>query len=106
MLQLAAIVSAEPQLAASGAKVVMQVTGARGDAGVWVFRCTGPETVDARGGAIDALKFVREPREAYDTTIQVWLDPKQGHLPVRATQKSGGSDEGYELRLVEVIASN
>ena len=106
MLQLAAIVSAEPQLAAPGVKVVMYVTGSRGDAGVWVFRSIGPESVDARGGAIDALKFVREPREPYDTTIQVWLDPKQSHLPVRATQKSGGSDEGYELRLVEAIAPN
>ncbi|MEP7102502.1 MAG: DUF3108 domain-containing protein [Burkholderiales bacterium] len=106
MLQLAAIVSAEPQLATPGAKVVMYVTGSRGDAGVWVFRSIGTEPVDARGGAIDALKFVREPREPYDTTVQVWLDPQQHHLPVRATQKSGGSDEGYELRLVEAIAPN
>lgn len=104
MLQLAAIVSAAPQLATPGAKVVMQVTGARGDAGVWVFRCIGPESVDVRGGAIDALKFVREPREPYDTTVQVWLDPQRQHLPVRATQKSGGSDEGFDLRLLEVFA--
>ena len=106
MLQLAAIVTAEPQLAAAGARVVMQVTGARGDAGLWVFRCIGAEAVDARGGPIDTLKFVREPREAYDTTVQVWLDPQQHHLPVRATQKSSGSDEGFELRLVELKAAN
>ena len=106
MLQLAAIVAAEPQLGAPGARVVMQVTGSRGDAGLWVFRCIGPEAIDARGGAIDTIKFVREPREAYDTTVQVWFDPKQHHLPVRATQKSGGSDEGFELRLVEVNAAN
>ncbi len=106
MLQLAAIVAAEPQLGVPGAKVVMQVTGSRGDAGVWVFRCMGAEPVDTRSGPIDALKFVREAREAYDSTVQVWLDPQQQHLPVRATQKSGGSDEGYELRLLEVIAPN
>ena len=106
MLQLAAIVAAEPQLATPGAKVVMQVTGARGDAGVWVFRCLGLESVDTRAGALDALTFVREPREAYDSTVQVWLDPARQHLPVRATQKTGGSDEGLELRLVEVIAPN
>ena len=106
MLQLAAIVSAEPQLATPGARVVMQVTGARGDAGVWVFRSVGTEAVDARAGAIDALKFVREPRETYDTTIEVWLDPKQYNLPVRATQKSGGTDPGFELRLVEATAPN
>jgi hypothetical protein len=106
MPQLAAIASAEPQLGVPGARIVMQVTGSRGDAGLWVFRCIGPEAIDARGGAIDTIKFVREPREAYDTTVQVWLDPKQHHLPVRATQKSGGSDEGFELRLVEVITPN
>jgi len=106
MLQLAAIVSAEPQLALAGAKVVMQVTGARGDAGVWVFRCLGPEALDTRGGATDALKFVREPREAYDTTVQVWLDAKPPHFPLRATQNTGGSDVGYELRLVEASVPN
>lgn len=104
MLQLAAIVSAEPQLAKPGGKVVMYVTGANGDPGVWVFRCVGPESVEARGGSVDAIKFVREPREPHDTTVQVWLDPKQHDLPVRATQKSGENDEGYELRLLEVLA--
>lgn len=106
MLQLAAIVDAEPVLAAPGARIVMPVTGARGDAGVWVFRCIGSEAVDTRGGAINALKFVREPRQPYDTTVQVWLDPQRQHLPVRATQKSGGADEGFELRLLEAIAPN
>ena len=106
MLQLAAIVAAEPQLGIPGARVVMQVTGSRGDAGLWVFRCVGAEAIEARGGALDALKFVREAREAYDTTVQVWLDPKRHHLPVRATQKQGGGDEGFELRLVEVVTPN
>jgi hypothetical protein len=106
MVQLAAIVAAEPQLATPGAKVVMYVTGSRGDAGVWSFRCIGPEGVAARGGTINAIKFMREPREAHDTTVQVWLDPTQHDLPVRATQKSGPNDEGYELRLLEVLASN
>ena len=54
-------------------------------------------------GMLDKLGV---PREAYDTTIQVWLDPNRNHLPVRATQKSGGNDEGYELRLLELTAPN
>ncbi len=106
MMQLAAIVSAEPQLAKPGAKVAMVVTGANGDVGVWVFRCLGPEAVDLRGTSLDAVKFVREPREAHDTAVQVWLDPKRHDLPVRATQKSGANDEGYELRLLEVQSAN
>lgn len=106
MLQLAAIVAVEPQLGMPGARVVMQVTGSRGDAGRWVFRCIGVEAIEARGGALDALKFVREAREAYDTTVQVWLDPKRHHLPVQAMHRSGASDEGFELRLVEIVTPN
>ncbi|MET0210836.1 MAG: DUF3108 domain-containing protein [Burkholderiaceae bacterium] len=106
MLQLAAIVSAEPRLAKPGGKVVMFVTGANGDAGVWEFRCVGPETLETRGGTVETVKFMREPREPHDTTVQVWLDPKQHDLPVRATQKSGDNDEGYELRLLEVVPPN
>lgn len=103
MVQLAAITAAEPQLRTPGATIAMQVAGANGDVGVWVFRCVGAEAVDGRGGSIDAIKFVREPRDAYDTLVQVWLDPRQHDLPVRATQKSGPNDEGFELRLLEAV---
>jgi hypothetical protein len=103
MIQLGAVVAAEPQLSRPGAKVVMFVTGSHGDAGVWSFRCVGPEALSTRSGSVETVKFVREPREANDTTVQVWLAPQQHELPVRATQKSGPSDEGYELRLLEIV---
>ena len=103
MVQLAAIVAAEPHLSTPGAKVVMYVVGSHGDADVWSFRCIGPEAVETGAGTVDAIKFVREPREAYDTTVQVWLDPHRHDLPARATQKSGPNDEGFDLRLQEVI---
>ncbi len=106
MVQLAAIVSAQPQLTKPGGRIAMRVTGSHGDYGVWVFRCVGPEAVEAKGGTVEAIKFVREAREAYDTTVQVWLDPKQHDLPVRATQKSGPNDDGYELRLLETVLVN
>ena len=105
MVQLAAIVAAEPQLGLPGAKVAMYVVGTHGDAGVWVFRCIGTEAVATGAGTIDAIKFMREPREAYDTTVQVWLDPRRHYLPVLAMLKSGPNDEGYELRLQEVISN-
>jgi hypothetical protein len=31
--------------------------------------------------------------------VQVWIDAAHHYLPVRATQKSGPDDEGFELRL-------
>jgi hypothetical protein len=102
MVQLAAVVAADPALARPGARVVMEVTGSRADAGVWSFRCVGPDPVEVAGARVDAIKFVREPREPNDTTVQVWLDPQRQHLPVRATQRSGDED-AYELRLLEVL---
>jgi len=106
MLQLAGIVAAEPRLAQPGAKVVMFVTGSRGDAGVWVFRCIGPEAIDGPGGSVEAVKFIREPRDPNDTHVQVWLDPKRHDLPLRASQKSGPNDDGYELRLLDAQPAN
>jgi hypothetical protein len=99
MIQLAAIVAAEAPLREIGATVVMAVVGANGDRSVWSFVCEGVEALTLAGGGVEALKFVREPRGPYDTRLQVWLDPGRQHLPVRATQKSGPDDEGFELRL-------
>jgi len=99
MVQLGAVVAAEPSLRSVGAKVLLYVVGANGEASVWAFDCTAAEAVTTGAGTVNALKFVREPREAYDTQVQVWIDAAQHYLPVRATQKSGSNDEEFELRL-------
>ena len=104
MLQLAAIVAAEPALRSAGAKVVMGVVGAHADAAVWAFRCIGREPVETAAGAVDSIRYVRDPRDPYDTTVQVWLDPQHHFLPVHATQKAGPNDEGFSLRLQEIAA--
>ena len=105
MVQLAAIVAAQPNLRTPGAKVVMHVVGANADASVWAFKCVGNETVETELGAIDAVKYVREPRGPNDTTAQAWLDSKHHFLPARATLRSGPNDEGFELRLLDVIGN-
>ena len=104
MLQLAAIVAAEPALRSAGAKVVMGVVGAHADAAVWAFRCVGREPVETAAGAVDSIRYVRDPRDPYDTTVQVWLDPEHHFLPIHATQKAGPNDEGFSLRLQEIAA--
>ena len=105
MIQLAAIVEADPSLGVAGAKVVMFVTGSHGDAGVWVFRCSGPETAVTDAGGAAAIKFAREPRVLYDTTVEVWLDPKRYHLPVHASLRAGPNDDGLDLRLQDMSTS-
>jgi hypothetical protein len=101
MIQLAAIAAADAQWLAPGAKLTLQVVGARGDAALWVFRCVGAEPLDTAAGAVEAVRFVREPRGPYDTGVEVWLDPARHHLPVRATIRNGGEGEALELRLRE-----
>ena len=105
MIELGAVVAAEPALGVADAKVVMFVSGSHGDAGVWVFRCMGPDAVDSRSGSVAAIHFKREPRGPYDTTVEVWLDPKRHHLPVRATLRAGPNDDGLDLRLQDIDTS-
>lgn len=101
MIQLAGIVEADPSLGVAGAKVVMFVSGTHGDAGVWAFRCSGPEAATGAGG-VAAIHFTREPRMPYDTTVEVWLDPKRHHLPVHASLRAGPNDDGLDLRLQDL----
>ena len=105
MIELGAVVAAEPALGVADAKIVMFVSGSHGDAGVWVFRCMGPDAVDSRSGSVAAIRFKREPRGPYDTTVEVWLDPKRHHLPVRATLRAGPNDDGIDLRLQDMDTS-
>jgi len=102
MVQLGAILNAEPQRATSGARVAMFIVGARGDGDVWVFRFAGTESVDTGLGTLHAVKFTREPRKPYDTQVEVWLAPAHSHLPVRAKLTSAPDGSSLELLLREM----
>jgi hypothetical protein len=103
MVQLAAIISAEPALRTTGAKVSVLVVGSQGDASVWAFRCMGVETLQLGAGETQALSYVREPRDPYDTSVKVWLDAARHYLPVRADTKAGPNDPGIGLSLQEML---
>ncbi len=108
MVQLGAVVAAEPLLRGVGTKAVMFVAGANGDAGVWAFDCVAVETVatrDRRRHGECAQVRARSARALRRARVQVWLEPAQHYLPVRATQKSGLDDEGFELRQQSVEAN-
>ncbi len=97
MVQLPAVVRADPQREAMDKTIELHVAGARGDADVWTFRFAGREAVRSEAGAVTASKWVREPRKPHDTAVEVWLDPARQHLPVRA--RLGGEGEALELLL-------
>ncbi|CAG1017155.1 hypothetical protein BURC_01779 [Burkholderiaceae bacterium] len=99
MLQIAAVLNAEPQHAAPGGKVAFFVVGARGDADVWVFRYVGAEKVSTDEGELAAVKFTREPRKPYDRGVEIWLAPARQYLPVRARFTTSANGDEFELLL-------
>lgn len=100
MVQLPAILEANPALREPGQRIVLFVTGARGDADVWTFVVQGRETLSLPAGPVpDAIHLLRAPRKAYDTRAEAWLDPARGHLPVRARIGSAEGADSTELLL-------
>jgi hypothetical protein len=85
MLQLAAIVEADPARFVPGERITLFVTGTRGDAEAWEFVVLGTVPVDlAAGSFAEALHLRRKAQRPYDLQADVWLDPARHHLPVRA----------------------
>jgi hypothetical protein len=105
MLQLAAIVDADPTRFAPGARVAMWVVGARGDADVWTFEVDAVEPLDLPAGRVEAaLRLQRAPRRPYDLRAEVWLDPARHHLPVRVRLVATGSGEGTSFDLAGFLS--
>ncbi len=84
MVQLPAILQAEPTLQVLGQRVLLYVSGARGDADEWVFQFMAREEVQTPSGQVSSAKWVRQPRKPNDSLVEVWLDPARQWLPVRA----------------------
>lgn len=102
MLQIGGVLNASPKRFGVGSRLSFFVSGARGDADLWQFSVVGLENVPAGAGRETlALKLVREPRKAYDTHVEVWLDPAREHRPVLARLSTAGNDDALELRLAD-----
>jgi Protein of unknown function (DUF3108) len=100
MLQLSAIVAANPLLAQLGGQVPMMVVSARGDAEVWVFTVVEVADLALPSGVVPAaLHLKREPRRPFDVQTDVWLDPARHHLPVRMRLMVRPTGEGTDFVL-------
>ena len=105
MLQLPAVLTANPALAAAGRELTLYVVGARGDATLWTFRIEGPATLTLPdGSSLPALHLHREPSRLYDTQVDVWLDPARQHLPVRVLLRNRADGPGTELLLTSTTS--
>jgi hypothetical protein len=79
-LQLAGLLRAQPRQ--TGDVLSFQVAGV-GDAEIWQFEVGALETLRLPAGNIEARLLKRTPRKPHDSTVEVWLAPSLGHLPVR-----------------------
>lgn len=99
MLQLPAILQANPALSAPGAQISLWVASTRGETDVWDFTVQGSEALDLPGGRVEAaLRLLRRPQRPYDTQVEVWLDPALQHLPVQVLLVRRPGGEPTELR--------
>ena len=101
MIQLPAVLAAEPKRAQPGGEVLMVVSGARADVAVWTFAFVGAETIETGSGAVRTLHFTRTPQGPKDLLADVWLDPARHHLPVRAQLSQGEDGDVLEMLLRE-----
>lgn len=100
MVQLPAVLQAQPQLQVPGQQVLFFVSGARADADEWIFQCIAREDIQTPQGSVASLKWVRQPRKPNDSLVEVWLDPARQWLPVRA--KFGHEADSLALSLQEI----
>lgn len=89
-MQLAGLLNARPEAYPVGKIMALPVAGVSGSE-VWRFQMQGLASLDLPAGSLIARHLVREPLEARDTRVEIWLAPSLGHLPVRIrlTQDSG-----------------
>ena len=82
LLQLSALVAAEPARYGAGSSIRFQAADAH-RAELWDFRVSAQDTLELPGGNLAAIKLSKEPTVEFDQRIEVWLAPAQSYLPVR-----------------------
>ena len=90
LIQLAALVSSSPERFTPATNLTIQTVGPR-DADQWLFTVGEAETLALPGGKLALIKLTRNPRQAYDQQMDIWLAPTLGYLParIRITEASG-----------------
>ena len=100
MIQVPAIVDADPARFTAGRHIPLWVAGVRGEVDLWLFDVQGPEAAPAGLKADQGvLHLVREPLRPYDHRIEVWLDPARHHLPVRVLFTPVPTGESTDMTL-------
>lgn len=101
LVQVAAIMAADPAFAVDGATIALPVAGLRGESEVWTFAVIGLENVSTSSGLVPAFRLHRAG-PGFEPDVDVWLDPTRHHLPVRVSWSNGVAAQALELLLEDV----
>jgi hypothetical protein len=82
LLQLGAMMAGDPGAYPQATTLTVQIVGPR-DADLWLFTVGEEEILALPSGTQPARKLLRNPREAFDQKVELWLAPALGYLPVR-----------------------
>ena len=102
LVQLQAILTADPAKAKAGGRVVMPVVGVRGRAETWTFEPSGAETIKTPAGNLRTQKLTRVLRQPDDTRAEVWVEPARQFLPVRIRLTLPPFDAPLDMTLADV----
>jgi len=91
MLQVAALVGADPQKFRPGSTIAIPTAGTR-DAVEWLFTVEGDDTLQLGSGSVATLKLTRTPKRDWDQRIEVWLAPGMAYVPVRLRLTNANGD--------------
>jgi hypothetical protein len=89
-VQLAAAMAGNPQRFEPGTRLQVQTATIR-DALPWLLTLGANETLQLNGQAVATAKWVCQPRNRFDATVEFWVSAQHAWMPVRIriTQVSG-----------------
>jgi len=91
VLQLGALLSADPARYPAGTMLSMQTVSQR-EAEVWQFVVEHDEQLELPYDNLATVKLQRTPRREFDQRIELWLAPSLGYLPARLRITNANGD--------------